>query len=166
MANRHVVSSAFSTIFQQHIRVAALLDTSLPKINDNFMKGPQTCGAQGPQRLDSSSVANTKKLAMIWSWTIITRMWVNAQHDGRIAEYMWRLCESSVIPFLASRCKVWLTSLLERRSITLSIQEYGSMVDIQSTTAEIRRGKKRRTKKEEQTTGWKYNGLPYSIGRP
>jgi len=30
----------------------------------------------------------------------------------------------------------------------------GSMVDIQSAMAEIRRGKK---KKEEETTGWKYN---------
>jgi len=35
------------------------------------------------------------------------------------------------------------------------------MVDIQSTTTEIRRGKKK-----EETTGRKYNGLPYSIGRP
>jgi len=33
----------------------------------------------------------------------------------------------------------------------------GSMVDIQSPTAEIRRGKK----KKEETTGWQYNGLPY-----
>jgi len=40
----------------------------------------------------------------------------------------------------------------------------GSMVDIQSPTAEIRRGKKRRRKIE--TTGQKYNGLPYYIGRP
>jgi len=39
-----------------------------------------------------------------------------------------------------------------------------SMVDIQSTTAEIRRGIKKRRKKE--TTGQKYNGLPYSIGQP
>jgi len=39
-----------------------------------------------------------------------------------------------------------------------------STVDIQSPTAEIRRGKKRRKKKE--TTGQKYNGLPYYIGRP
>jgi len=39
------------------------------------------------------------------------------------------------------------------------------MADIQSATAEIRRGKKRK-KKEEETTGEKYNGLPYSIGRP
>jgi len=40
----------------------------------------------------------------------------------------------------------------------------GSMVDIQSTAAEIRRGKKERKKKE--ITGQKYNGLPYYIGRP
>jgi len=36
------------------------------------------------------------------------------------------------------------------------------MADIQSAAAEIRRGKK----KKEETTAWKYNGLPYSIGRP
>jgi len=41
----------------------------------------------------------------------------------------------------------------------------GSMADIQSATAEIRRGKKEERKKEEETTGQKYNGLPYSIGR-
>jgi len=40
------------------------------------------------------------------------------------------------------------------------------MVDIQSAAAEIRRGKKERKKKEEETTGQKYDGLPYSIGRP
>jgi len=42
------------------------------------------------------------------------------------------------------------------------------MVYIQSTTAEIRQGKKERRKKKktEETTGQKYNGLRYSIGRP
>jgi len=41
------------------------------------------------------------------------------------------------------------------------------MVDIQSATAEIRRGiKKERRRKKKETTGQKYNGLPYSIGRP
>jgi len=39
----------------------------------------------------------------------------------------------------------------------------GSMVDIQFPTAENRRGKK---KKEEETTGRTYNGLPYYIRRP
>jgi len=41
----------------------------------------------------------------------------------------------------------------------------GSMVDVQSAAAEIRRGKKRYKKKKE-TTGQKYNGLPYYIGWP
>ena len=40
----------------------------------------------------------------------------------------------------------------------------GTMADIQSPTAEIRRGKKER--KKEETIGQKYDGLPYSIGRP
>jgi len=40
------------------------------------------------------------------------------------------------------------------------------MADIQSATADIRRGKTERKKKEEETTGQKYNGLPYSIGPP
>jgi len=40
----------------------------------------------------------------------------------------------------------------------------GSMADIQSATAEIRRGKKKERTKEK-TAGQKYNGLPYSTGR-
>jgi len=35
------------------------------------------------------------------------------------------------------------------------------MADIQSATADIRRGKK---EEEEQMAGQKYNGLPYSTG--
>jgi len=40
------------------------------------------------------------------------------------------------------------------------------MADIQSATAEIRRGNKERKKEEEETTGQNYNGVPYSLGRP
>jgi len=40
------------------------------------------------------------------------------------------------------------------------------MVDIQSATAGIRRGKKKIGRWKEETAGQKYNGLPYSIGRP
>jgi len=40
------------------------------------------------------------------------------------------------------------------------------MANIQSATDEIRRGKKKKEEEEEETTGRKYNGLPYSIGRP
>jgi len=36
----------------------------------------------------------------------------------------------------------------------------GSMVDIQSPAAEIRRGKKEERKKKKETTGQKYNGPP------
>jgi len=39
-----------------------------------------------------------------------------------------------------------------------------SMVNIQSPTAEIRRGKKEEERKKE--TGLKYNGRAYYIGRP
>jgi len=39
------------------------------------------------------------------------------------------------------------------------------MVDIQSVAAEIRRGKEEEERKKE-TTGQKYHGLPYSMGRP
>jgi len=42
----------------------------------------------------------------------------------------------------------------------------GSIVDIQSPTAEIRgRKKEEEDRKIEETTGQKYNGLPYYIGR-
>jgi len=41
-----------------------------------------------------------------------------------------------------------------------------SMVDIQSPTAEIRRGKKEEEEKEERKKQDEYNGLPYYIGRP
>jgi len=43
------------------------------------------------------------------------------------------------------------------------------MVDIQSAAAEIRRGKKKEERKKKnkiKTTGQKYNGLLYYIGRP
>ena len=41
-----------------------------------------------------------------------------------------------------------------------------SMVDIQSTAAEIKRGIKKEDRKKIEITGQKYNGLPYYIGRP
>ena len=42
----------------------------------------------------------------------------------------------------------------------------GSMVDIQSMAAEIRREKKKERRKKIEITGQKYNGLPYYIGWP
>jgi len=42
------------------------------------------------------------------------------------------------------------------------------MVDIQCAAADIRRGKRRRRRRRRkiETTGQKYNGLPYYIRRP
>jgi len=40
------------------------------------------------------------------------------------------------------------------------------MVDIQSVAVEIRREKKKKEGRKKETTGQKYNGLPYFIGRP
>jgi len=40
------------------------------------------------------------------------------------------------------------------------------MVDIQSAAAEISRGKKKDRRRKKETTGQKYNGLPYYIGWP
>jgi len=42
----------------------------------------------------------------------------------------------------------------------------GSMVDIQSATAEIRRGKKKEEEEEEETKGRKYNVRIWYAGRP
>jgi len=39
------------------------------------------------------------------------------------------------------------------------------MVDIKSATSEVIPGKKKERKKTKETTGQKYSGLPYSIGR-
>ena len=41
-----------------------------------------------------------------------------------------------------------------------------SMVDIQSPTAEIRRGKKKKKKKKKKKQDENIYGLPYYIGRP
>jgi len=37
----------------------------------------------------------------------------------------------------------------------------GSMADIQSAADEIRRGKKKEERRKNETTAWKYNGLPW-----
>ena len=42
----------------------------------------------------------------------------------------------------------------------------GSMADETSNLRRLRLGEEQNKKKEEETTGQKYNGLRYSIGRP
>jgi len=47
-------------------------------------------------------------------------MWADAKRDGRPADIGGVVCESSVIPFLTRRRKVWLTPA---RAVTLPIYE-------------------------------------------
>jgi len=73
-----------------------------------------------------------------------------------------KLCDGAKIPifcvlyFQRAACSTFQTRILNSH---YGHTMCGSMVDIQSATAEIRRGKKERRKLE--TTGQKYNGLPY-----
>jgi len=48
-------------------------------------------------------------------------MWVDAQRDGRPAEYRW--CPLRKFRNSIPRCKIWLTPLLEYRAVTLPIQD-------------------------------------------
>ena len=71
--------------------------------------------------------------------------------------------------FLAILCPAFPASCVQHVSdlhtkFALEPHHVLKMADIQSATAEIRRGKKKERKKEEETTGQKYNGEPYSRG--
>jgi len=78
-----------------------------------------------------------------------------ARHQMAI---FWRLF-CCILYFQRATCSTFQTCILNSH---YGHTMCGSMADIQSVTAEIRRGKKTK----EETTGQKYNGLPYSIGRP
>jgi len=60
-----------------------------------------------PTALPSHRLAPTSRVHA--KTTRETRMWADAQLDGRPAEYRWRPCEISVIPFLVWRRKLSLT---------------------------------------------------------
>jgi len=118
-------------------------------------------------------------------------MWANAQRDGRPAEYRWRplfnAAKCGWCPVLECRAvrlasgarmanfgrflgSAFPASRMQHISGLHSKFALGphhvcrSMVDIQSATAEIRRGKKERTKEKE--TGQKYNVRICYTGRP
>ena len=68
-----------------------------------------------------------------------------------------------VLYFQQAACSTFQTCIL---NLHYGHTMCGSMLDIQSAAAEIRRGKKIEERKKIETTGHKYNGLPYYIGRP
>jgi len=107
-------------------------------------------------------------------------MWANAQRDGRPAEYRWRplFNTAKLTPTTRVPCSnaAKTRNPLKFAGVPQSIPAVsgpkfailcGSMADIQSAAAEIGEEKKKEERrKKEETTGQKYNGLPYSIGRP
>ena len=72
----------------------------------------------------------------------------------------WRLF--CVLYLQRAACSAFQTCILNSHEGHTMCQ---SMVNIQSPTAEIRRGKKKKERKKIET-GWKYIWSPYYIGRP
>jgi len=106
-------------------------------------------------------------------------MWADAQRDGRPAEYRWRPLRKFLnsIPFTTPQ--VWLTpttrvpctnpsNIGERKTWTRKVSFAPGKIPIGARAPESlgEENKKKKKKKTEETTGQKYNGLPYSIGRP
>ena len=77
-------------------------------------------------------------------------------HDGA------QMAIFCIVCFQRAACSTFQTCIL---NLHQGHTTCGSMVDIQYPTAEIRRGKKNRNKKEE-TTGQKYNDRICYAGRP
>jgi len=73
----------------------------------------------------------------------------------------WQFLATVLRPVFSARRVQHASDL--RLKFALRPHQCGSMADIQSATAEIRRGKGKieEEKEEEETTGQKYNGLPY-----
>ena len=131
-----------------------------------------------PQTPEPISAASDPKFAILWehveeillvnNFFLIVDTCLSCEDSAKQSCGMvprWRFFASFLRPvFQRSACSTFQTCILN--SLHQGHTMCRSMVDIQSPTAEIRRGKKRRKKKKEQTTAWKYNGLPYSIGRP
>jgi len=76
----------------------------------------------------------------------------------------WRIFGDFLRPIFSASRVQHISHLRPKFALIRHIM-YASMVDIQSGTAEIRRGKKKK-KEEEETTEQKYNDLPYFIWRP
>ena len=133
-----------------------------------------------PQTNGSISAASGPKFTILWGhvedilllkqvfFRLSTRALVAKISPDKVVRWcpdgdFWRLF--CVLHFQRAACSRFQTCILNsHKGHTMC----GSMVDIQSMAAEIRRGKKKRKKEERkiEITGQKYNGLPYYIGRP
>ena len=78
-------------------------------------------------------------------------MWADAKRDGRPAEYRWRPLQkfrNSIPCRLVPRRKVWLTP-----AAGVPCSNAANIGDIQSATAENRRGKKEKEKDRKNHRG-------------
>jgi len=78
----------------------------------------------------------------------------------------WRIFGDFLGPAFPASHVQHTSDMHSKFAVSLSHVMYGSMVDIQSATAELRRGRKKRRKNKEQTTGRKYNVRICYAGRP
>jgi len=75
--------------------------------------------------------------------------------------HRWRIFgHFYILHFQRAACSTFQTCIL---NLHYGHTMCGSMVDIQSVTTEIRRGKKGSRRRKTEITGQKYNGLPYYI---
>ena len=128
-----------------------------------------------PQTRQSVSAVSGPKFVILWRhvedvllfnkffWLSIYAFFAKKQPNKVVQwcaydDFLWHFC---VLYFQRAACRTFQTCILNSH---LGHTMCRSMVDIQSVTAEIRRGKKK--KKKKVTTGQKDNGLPYSIGWP
>ena len=82
--------------------------------------------------------------------------WCRDGDDGaEMAIFLRQFC---VLYFQRAACSTFQTCILNSHQGHTMCRKSRSMVDIHHATADIRRGK---AKKEEQTKGQKYNGMPY-----
>jgi len=79
-----------------------------------------------------------------------------ARHSCAMAIFLWPVFPASHVQHISDL----------HSKFALGHNMCGSMVDVQSAAAEIRWGKKIEERKKIETTGQKYNGLPYYIRRP
>jgi len=126
--------------------------------------------ARVPQTLQQISAVSRLKFTILW-WHVeevsvfnkfFFRLSIHASAAKTQPDKVVRWCQNG--DFL---CPVFSASRVQHISdmhfkSALRPHLCGSIVDIQSPTAEIRRGKNRR---KIEITGQKYNGLPYYIGR-
>jgi len=73
--------------------------------------------------------------------------------------HRWRIFGDFLGPAFPASCVQHISALHSKFALGPH-----HVVDIQSATAEIRRGKKEEERKKyKETTGQKYNGLPYNV---